>query len=138
MIGGPLDRSRSGIGHVGVVAQTAQDTDRQVASQLDLTRQAHVRWTVLDALQAFLFGGRHGAGVTVDDFDPTCRAARVAPAPVENVDSGVLDAEHEPPPLLAGRLADPLDRNTWHVESSPFLTRAHRPRLDCLRVVRWP
>jgi hypothetical protein len=101
MVRRPLDWPRPRIAHVGIVAQPAEHANGQVAPKLDLTREAQVRRPVLQSGQSITLGLSHRSGVALDDLDPTRGAPRIPSTPVEDVDTRVLDAQHEAAPLGA-------------------------------------
>ncbi len=88
-----IHRPRSGGRSRG--RRSVQDAYRQVPFDRDLTRQPDRGSEPRFTLQSSFLGVVHGAGIAVKDFDATRRAPRVTPAPMQQVDSGVFNRQHE-------------------------------------------
>lgn len=114
MIGGPLDRARTGVAHVRIVAQAAQDADREVVAQLDLAGQSQVLGAFGEGAKAFPFRACHLAGIAGEDLDAAGCTASIAAAAVQDVDPSVFDTEHQAAPLVATGLPETLDVHVRH------------------------
>src|SRR5215207_1232268 len=91
VVGGPLDRLRTRVGHLGELAQPSQHAHIQVVVHLDLARQSHGRCQVFDACKSSCLRFGHRARITGDNVNATSCAARIAAAAVQDVDTGILD-----------------------------------------------
>ncbi len=95
MILRPFDRSRSRIGHVRIILQPSEHVHGQVMVDLHLAGEPQVVRPVFEASQPFCLRLGHRAGIAIDNLDTAGRASRIAPAPMQNIDSAVFDRQHE-------------------------------------------
>lgn len=100
MAGGPLDWSRSGVGHIRESMQTPKHPHVQIVVHLDLARQPHVFGPIVDSLQPGSFWIGHRSRIPIEHLDPARSASRIPPAPMQDIDSRILDRQHEPPSRL--------------------------------------
>lgn len=117
----PFDWTRSRICHVREVLQPPDHAHRQITPHLYLAGEPHVGLLIRDPAQSLFLGRRLRTGITIDDLNPASRTARIAAAAVQNVDSGILDAQDETPAFITGCLPDAFHDHVWqHVELVPF------------------
>ena len=100
MAGRPFDRPRTGVAQFRVLREPTKYADGQVVAHLNLAREPRVRLSAGHALQALLFGRRDWTRLAIDHFDAAGRAAGVAAAAMQDVDTRILDSEHESSPVV--------------------------------------
>jgi hypothetical protein len=100
MVGRPLDRLRTGIAHLRIVLQAPDDIHREIVAHLNLAGKAEIFWALAQTRQSRLLGLGHLAGIAVDDLDAAGGAPRITAAPVQDIDAGIHNAEHQSLPFL--------------------------------------
>jgi hypothetical protein len=125
----PLDRPRSGIAQLRILGQPAQDAHSQVVADLDLARKSRLWLAAGHALQPLFLGRRNRARLTTDYLDAAGRAAGIAAAAMQDVDTRILDGEHKSPPVARGDDGlDPL--NCYLVQDTlPYAWKRTSPRI---------
>jgi hypothetical protein len=107
----PFDRSRSRVAQLGLIPQAVDDPDAEIARDPHLTGETQTRALIGQSREALLLGFRARSTVAIRDHDATGRAAGVATSAMEDIDAGILQAEHQSATTRTIRRSDSLDLN---------------------------
>jgi hypothetical protein len=105
---------RTRVAHVGIFGEPAQDFHSQVITTSHLAGQPHVFWNLIEGGELGALNIGHRAWIAIQNLDPARRAARIAAAPMQDIDPGGHNGQHQSLTILRAGPSNPLHLNHGH------------------------
>jgi hypothetical protein len=119
---GPRLWLRSGVPHVWIFGEPAQDFHPQIITTADLAGKPHVLWNLVECGEFVALDVGHWSGIAVENLHSARRAPRIAAAAMQDIDPGVHDGQNKSLAIARARTSDTFHLNECHeLLPSPIL-----------------